>query len=286
MAKRRAPAYRHPLDQFLFRARDATNVEVLDQLELLAHQIEAAEPPFSPDSYRSKLAAALKRLRYPQPDPEPKAKTFDEVLKQADVLERLLSEDTLRELRKSELVAKILWKNDELEAKGLWVDEVPLRERRQKVNAIRRDLATLERLADKHGLQDMAQSYEHLAAQIVQEMIPILPSRRYTFPRERLLTGRAPAPQQRAGNGKARRRPSERIRSLDTAIQAIVYWTLKARLQGDRTGRSRLPDILLCQLAELIWFELMALPLENRRQVKTLSSGETLRRFAKAWLPE
>jgi hypothetical protein len=256
MAEKTHSSIQNPLDWFL----DWMDDENESRLAFLARQV-AAEP-FNADSFRDDLTTKLKRLRYPQPDPEQEivTKTFHALLEHAGVLPLILSEDTLRELWKCRLLKDIFQRDIELQKNELSVQGRPLSEHKQRVAKIRKDLRTLEKIAREYGLEaDVAQAYEKIAGECIKALRPIATSRYSGSKAEVILS--------RPSNGLA-----STIRSEQTAIQAIIYRRLKQNLQTKSTEGMGISGIFLCQLSELIWAD---------PNVQVLGDGETIWRAEK-----
>jgi hypothetical protein len=244
-----------PLQWFLAQTFDANE----SRLAFLAQ--EAATKAFDLVSFKTELVKKLKTLRYPQPDSEQgiSKKTFHEILEQAGVIELLLQEDVLRGLWQRRLLKDLLNLDDEMRAKGLSMEGVLLREHKEKVKKIQKDIGTLERIAKEYDIEAaMAECYEKMARECVKAWRPIMTARYPGSKGEIILS-----------------RPSNELphnlRSEHTAIQAIIYLWLKGKLQTKNTKEHGIFDIFLCQLSELIW---------NGPDAQGLSDGKTIRKMA------
>jgi len=247
VAKKHAKYYQHPLDQFLATDNDGT------MLGYLANQF--AEELLDKATYRNELTKALKKREYRHKQGfKVMRRTFNEMLQQAGLLEKLLSDDTLQEFWKSQLLDKILKRKTELQSKRHSVDGRSLTEHRRKVKAIQKDLETIERLTEKYGLKEMGLNIELISWEALKEWRPLNRSR-WTGSKRELLIGGTEMPQ--------------RLNREDMAIQVTIYRTLKSRLHQPNWRMKEIPDIFMCQLAELIW---------RPSSLSELSSGETLRR--------
>jgi hypothetical protein len=248
MAKKHTGNYRHPLDQFVANDNDWTMLGALTT--------QFAEKPFDDKAkYRDELVSVLKQREYRHKvGSKVILKTFHELLQGAGLLEKLLADDTLQEFWKSQLLDRILKRANELQLNRLAVDGQPLTKHRRTERAIQQDLETIEKLTEKYGLKDMGQNIELIAGEAVKAWRPLNQSRKPGSTRA-LLIGREAT--------------QKRLNREETAIQVIIYRTLKARLDQTTWKKKNIPDIFMCKLAELIWL----LPSSPR-----LSSGETLRR--------
>jgi len=250
MAKKRRVNYQHPLDQFLVSDNDGT------MLGALASQF--AEEPFDRAKYRDQLVSALKKHAYGhRVGVKLIRKTFHELLQGAGLLEELLADDSLQEFWKSQLLDRILKRKSELQSERQAIDGRSLTEHRREVKAIQKDLKSIERLTKRYGLKDMAQNFELIAWEAIRAWRPL---NQFYWPgsNREFLVGRAAT--------------QKRLNREDMAIQVIIYRTLKARLDQETWREKHIPDIFMCQLAEIIW----RLPSSPQ-----LSSGETLRRADK-----
>ena len=239
MAKKDASPHQHPLDKFLAQ----NELDNAPRLEILARKY-AAEP-FDVDSFRKELTAKVQRLRYPQPYISPNDKTFSDVLKDAGVLSILLREDTLRELWKSVLLKKICQRERQLKGKRETADGIPLRDQRRKARRINKDQETLKRMEAEYDLENVAPLYEKIAGKSVEATLPLYESRG-SDSKEELLTGRPRMPKWRK---QSRREASQwfpfNLRNEDTAIQVVIYRTLRPLLPNEEAGKKHISDKFL-----------------------------------------
>lgn len=244
-----------PLRWFLGQMFDANE----SRLAFLAHK--TATKTFDAMVFRTELITKLKRLYYPQPDPErgEGKKTFHEILEDAGVIEVLLHEEVLRGLWQRRLLKDLFERDDDLRKKNMSMEGVPISEHWKKVRKIQKDMKILEKLAKEYRMEtSMAECYEKVAGECVKAWRPIMTTRYPDSKAEVILS-----------------HPSEElsssVKSEGTAVQAIIYLWLKNKLQTKSNRRRGISDIFLCQLSELIW---------ANPAVRSLSDGETIRRMA------
>jgi hypothetical protein len=229
--------------------------------------LAAAAEPFNLEQFHAELVAKLKRLKYPQPQPREKDKTFHNILVEAGRLGVLLRPSTLYELWQCLQLKKIIERDRKLELTDRSMPGFPVRFHQSLVEEISRHVQVVEALARRHGAEGRMEKYiEAVHRQLRDEARTFLLSARYKGAREELLSGRRTAdPFARRG-----RRGSRGPRNEERAAQTTIYWVLKSKLQTKRSRDAGISDALLRQLAELV----LADP-----AVKDLSDGEAIRRF-------
>jgi hypothetical protein len=174
MAKKTVAPYQHPLDFYLSQSED----DGTSKLDFLAR--EYAQQPFDAEHFRRELSEKLNRLRYPQPEREHagKRKTFAQVLEKAGVLSDLLSDDTLRELWKSQVLKKVFQRSREITERRQSAEGTSLKEDWKRVDAMQRDLKEVERLTGTYELENMEQAMEKINRRILDTLRPIMLSKR------------------------------------------------------------------------------------------------------------
>jgi hypothetical protein len=243
MTKKSISGHRNPVTSYLESNEDN------DGLAYIARRF--AEP-FDAGSFRVGLVAKLKRFKYQPAKLKGNEKTFHQILTEVGVLDLLLRDETLFELWQCTLLKKIVQRAREFDENDQAADGQPLRDIRKKERQVYKDMLAIEEIADRNNSRkESVALHERLERKYIRLAILLLISTKYKGSRAELLSGRT---EETFSKGP---------RDEDVATKRAIFHVLKERLQTKKTKKKGLFDILLCQVAELVWASSDAAVLSN-----------------------
>jgi|BogFormECP03_OM2_1039629.scaffolds.fasta_scaffold02904_1 hypothetical protein len=234
MTKKSIKGYTNPLNLFLSSDEDCAS-----GLAFIARYFAQT---FDLISFRTELIAKLKKHKYQPANRKGNEKTFHEILATVGVPDVLLKDNTLHELWQCTLLKTIVQRHRELNEECRAVDGQSLRDLRKQERQLFKDLRAIEVVAQRNDARGEAEKlYEKLERRYHRLMRLLLISTRYKGSRSELLSGEF---QDKPGGGP---------KDEDVATKIAIYQTLEQRLQTKKAKNKGLFNILLCQLAEIIW---------------------------------